>query len=146
LDERLSEQSLRLVASLEALFHRMILSPPAAQAPSVECSREEWRAMVVLWLRNEITMTDLAETLAVPLSTATHTVDKLVSKELAVRTRSEQDRRLVLVGLSTTGRTLQELSREKHKQVARSWLAPLSPGEREIFLELMAKITRLGTA
>jgi DNA-binding MarR family transcriptional regulator len=121
----------------------MILSPQAAEPPSFEVTKEEVRAMIVLGLRSEITMSDLAEALAVPLSTATHTVDKLVAKELVVRTRSEHDRRLVLVAMSENGRKFQEALRAKHKSTARSWLAPLSPGERELFLELMAKITRL---
>jgi DNA-binding MarR family transcriptional regulator len=139
----LDEQSMRLVASLETLFHRMMLSPQSPDRPSFEVTKEEVRAMIVLSLRSEITMSDLAEALAVPLSTATHTVDKLVSKDLALRTRSEQDRRLVLVTMSENGRKFQEALRAKHKSTARSWLGPLTPGEREIFLELMAKITRL---
>jgi DNA-binding MarR family transcriptional regulator len=106
-------------------------------------TKEEVRAMIVLSQRSEITMSDLAEALAVPLSTATHTVDKLVAKDLAVRTRSEQDRRLVLVAMSENGRKFQEAMRAGHRITARSWLEPLSPGERELFLELMAKITRL---
>ena len=137
------EQSMRLVASLEALFHRMMLSPPPSDRLSLDCTKEEARALIVLSLRREMTMSDLAEALGVPLSTATHTVDKLVTKELAFRTRSEQDRRLVLVGMSESGRKFLESARARHQLMARSWLVPLSPGEREIFLELMAKITRL---
>ena len=140
----LAEQSKRLVGCLEALFQRMILSQQGADAPSAECTREEIRALIVLSLRGETTMSDLAVALGVPMSTATHTVDKLVTKELVLRTRSEQDRRLVLVEMSEPGRKFQEASRAKHQLMARSWLVPLSPGEREIFLELMAKITRFG--
>jgi DNA-binding MarR family transcriptional regulator len=141
----LDEQSKRLVASLETLFHRMMLSPQSADRPSFEVTKEEVRAMIVLSQRSEVTMSDLAEALAVPLSTATHTVDKLVAKDLAVRTRSEQDRRLVLVAMSENGRKFQEAMRAGHRITARSWLGPLSPGERELFLELMAKITRLAS-
>ena len=140
--EPVDEQSKRLVASLEALFHRMMLSPPPTDRPALDCTREEIRAMIAISLRAEMTMSDLAEALAVPLSTATHTVDKLVAKELAVRTRSEQDRRLVLVGMSEAGRKVQQGMRARHQVMARNWLLPLSAGEREIFLELMAKITR----
>ena len=74
---------------------------------------------------------------------------KITGKVMAMaspqRTRSEQDRRLVLVGMSENGRKFQEAVRAGHRTTARSWLGPLSPGERELFLELMAKITRLAS-
>ena len=91
-------------------------------------------------------MTDLADALGVPLSTATHTVDRLVKKGVVARDRSEQDRRVVQLELTEQGKRLQEVFRSKRRSLAREMLAPLSPGEREIFLELMAKITRLARA
>jgi DNA-binding MarR family transcriptional regulator len=60
-----------------------------------------------------------------------------------LRNRSEADRRVVQVEMSDYGRKLQEEFREKRKLMACSWLEPLSGSEREVFLELMAKITRL---
>lgn len=108
-----------------------------------EVSREEIRAMVILGSNGKMIMSSLAESLAVPLSTATHTVDRLVAKGLAVRNRSEEDRRIVQVEMSELGRQLQELHRARQREMARSWLDALSLGEREIFLELMDKITRL---
>ncbi len=99
--------------------------------------------MMILDSGKRIMMSSLAETLGVPLSTATHTVDRLVAKGLAERNRSEVDRRVVEVEMSEYGRKLQESYRDKRRILARSWLEPLSEGEREIFLELMAKITLL---
>ena len=60
-------------------------------------------------------MTHLAESLGVPLSTATHTVDRLVAKGLVERNRSEEDRRVVEVQMSEYGRKLQENFRESAK-------------------------------
>ncbi len=99
--------------------------------------------MILLPSRGKIIMSSLAEGLGVPLSTATHTVDRLVAKGLAVRNRSDEDRRVVQVEMSEHGKKLQDAFRVKRGEMARSWLAPLSSGEREIFLELMDKITRL---
>jgi DNA-binding MarR family transcriptional regulator len=45
--------------------------------------------------------------------------------------------------MSEYGRKLQEAFRDKRRLVARSWLEPLSSKERELFLELMSKITLL---
>jgi DNA-binding MarR family transcriptional regulator len=114
-----------------------------ADEAALDVSREEIRALIILDTGERITMSSLAESLGVPLSTATHTVDRLVAKGLVLRNRSEEDRRVVEVQMSDYGRKLQEEFRDQRKLVACSWLEPLSNGEREIFLELMCKITRL---
>jgi MarR family transcriptional regulator, organic hydroperoxide resistance regulator len=120
-----------------------MLGPKSGTEPSLDCSREEMRAMILMGAWGQTTMTSLADRLGVPLSTATHTVDRLVAKSLAVRARTEEDRRVVQVELSDYGKKLQAKFRIKHLAMARSWLEPLSAGERELFLHLMAKITKL---
>ncbi len=99
--------------------------------------------MLLLESGERLTMSNLAESLGVPLSTATHTVDRLVAKGLVERNRSEEDRRVVEVKMSDYGSQLQQTFRDNRKIVARSWLEPLSGAERELFLQLMAKITLL---
>ncbi len=127
----------------------MMLNHKLTEEPDIEISREEVRAIIVLDSPGRvdtpirITMSNLAESLGVPLSTATHTVDRLVSKGLVERNRSEEDRRVVEVQMSEYGRKLQGAFRDKRKVVARSWLEPLSGEEREVFLQLMSKITLL---
>jgi DNA-binding MarR family transcriptional regulator len=142
-DAGLDQQSTQLVGSLETLFRRMMLNHKLTEEPEIEISREEIRAIIILDSQDRVTMSNLAESLGVPLSTATHTVDRLVSKGLVERNRSEEDRRVVEVQMSEYGRKLQAAFRDKRKVVARSWLEPLSGEEREVFLQLMAKITLL---
>jgi len=137
----LDRQSGQLLGYLDALFQRLVVQRQPAESPSVECSREEMRALIRLGSSGPMIMSDLAAGLGVPLSTATHTVDRLVEKGLAVRSRSEEDRRVVQVEMSERGKAVQALLRSKHQAMARSWLAPLSPSERETFLDLMAKIS-----
>jgi len=92
--------------------------------------------------RGPLTMTDLSETLGVPLSTATRMVERLIDKGLAIRSRIEDDRRVVRVDLSAEGNRLQQTFLEQRRAAGRVMLAPLTHGEREIFIELMTKITR----
>ena len=136
----LDQQSGQLLGYLDALFQRLVL-PRQPVEPALECSREEIRALILLGSNERMIMSDFAAALGVPLSTATHTVDRLVNKELVVRNRRDADRRVVEVEMSDHGLKLQEAFRAKRQGMARSWLAALSPAEREIFLELMAKIT-----
>jgi len=137
----LERQSRQLWGYFDTLFRRLMLPRKSDELPDMECSREEIRALILLGSAQRATMSGLAEDLGVPLSTATHTVDRLVAKGMVMRVRSEEDRRVVMVEMSSFGKKLQENFRVKRRAMARSWLEPLSPGEREIFLELMAKIT-----
>jgi DNA-binding MarR family transcriptional regulator len=137
----LDRQSGQLLGYLDSLFRRLNLPRQAADELSLDCSREEIRALIFLRTSGRTIMSDFAGELGVPLSTATHTIDRLVSKGLVIRIRSEQDRRVVQVEMSEVGKAFQTALRARQEVMARSWLAPLSPEERETFLELMAKIT-----
>jgi len=137
----LERQSGQLLGYLDALFRRLTLPRPPAPDPSHECSREEIRALILLRTSGRTIMSNFAGELGVPLSTATHTVDRLVGKGLVLRVRSETDRRIVQVEMSDAGKAFQAAMRARHQVMAQAWLAPLSPSERETFLQLMAKIT-----
>jgi len=101
---------------------------------------QELKALGLLGFRGRTIMSALAEALGVPLSTATHTVNKLVNKKLVERARSETDRRVVEVNLSEEGKRRNRLFQDHRLAMIRYMLTALSDGEREIFLELMAKI------
>lgn len=139
----LDQQSLQLVGYLDTLFRRLLLNRKQADDPHLEISREEFRALIFLDSGDSVTMSSLADSLGVPLSTATHTMDRLVAKGLAERNRGIEDRRVVKVQISAAGQKMQDSIRDQRRSVARSWLEPLAPEERETYLALMAKITLL---
>ena len=143
--DSLDQQSARLLGYLDTLFQRLVLTRGTPPGPGPECSREEIRALIVLGSGGPRTMSDLAAALGVPLSTATHTVDRLCERDLVVRTRSDQDRRVVEVEMSAQGRKRQAAFRDMRLSVAKCWLEPLDSGERHLFLHLMEKITRSAT-
>ena len=142
----LERQLKQLVGCFYELSARlMVRQPPRATMPEVELSHQEFRLVAALGHKGSTIMSDLAGVLNVPLSTATHTVDKLVAKGLVERARAVRDRRIVLVELSEKGRRLHQSCLEYQLAMGRTMLAALSPGEREIFLELMAKMTQPAT-
>ena len=135
-------QLLQLIAYFDALAERLMVRRPPVPAPEIECSSQEMRALALLGHKGTIIMSDLASILDVPLSTATHTVDRLVSKDLVVRERPAENRRIVQVALSKKGLEMHRSFMECRLAMGRDMLEALSSGEREIFLELMAKMTR----
>ena len=142
LEAQLSE----LIAHFDVLYRRLMVTRPTTAASDVEISRQVIRMVMVLGRKGTTIMSDLARALNLALSTATNTVDKLVSKDLVERTRVDEDRRIVQVALSEKGKRFYEACLECQLAMGRNLLEALSPGEREIFLELMAKMTRPGEA
>lgn len=136
------ERQLRDLDACFEAFNRVIMRSMAPPATDVELSPQDGRALVTLSGRGPLTMTDFSELLHVPLSTATRVVERLIEKGLAIRSRIEDDRRVVRVELSEEGKKLNRVFLEQRRAIGRNMLSPLTNGEREIFIELMTKITR----
>src|SRR5262249_35400918 len=138
----LERQLRELIRHFDLLSRRLMLKRPA-MVTDVEVSPQETRGIMGLG-RGATIMRDLAGDLNGAFSTATNTIDKLVEKGVVERTRIDEDRRIVQVGLSKRGKRLHESFLEYKVAMGRTMLEALSPGEREIFLELMAKMTQPG--
>lgn len=84
-------------------------------------------------------MTDFAKGVVVPLSTATHLANRLVEKGVMLRERSEQDRRVVSIGLSALGKKLDLQFFQLRLSRSQTLLARLKPEEQQQLVALMQK-------
>ncbi len=66
-------------------------------------SKTEIFAILLIDRRTDITMSELAEYISVPMSTATGIADRLVKNHYLKRERSEKDRRIVVLKLTDKG-------------------------------------------
>ncbi|HTW63561.1 MAG TPA: MarR family transcriptional regulator [Bryobacteraceae bacterium] len=132
----------QLIGYFDTLSQRLMVKRSPGLVPDVEVSQQEIRAVLKLGRKESTIMSDLAGELNLPLSTATHTMDKLVAKGLAERARVNENRRTVRVALTEKGRKLHQCFLDFQLAMGRSMLESLSPGERELFLELMVKMTQ----
>ncbi len=97
----------------DILFENLkkVLFPEVWLRLDMKFSKSEIFAMLLIDKRSEITMTELAEYIHAPMSTATGIIDRLVKNGYIKRERSEEDRRIVVLKLSEKG--LQEITRLK---------------------------------
>jgi DNA-binding MarR family transcriptional regulator len=109
-----------------------------------ECSPQELRALAALGQRDTLTMSDLAGMLRVPVSTATHTIDRLVAKGLVERKGVPQDRRIVQVTFSKKGKRINQFVLESRLAIGRALLETLHPRDRQVFLQRLAAIAASG--
>jgi DNA-binding MarR family transcriptional regulator len=145
LDARTKRQARELQALIAQLLEPP-MDPQAHPLPDVELSPREIKVLLLLGDKGEMIMTDLASALHAPLSTVTRIVDRLENKELIERSRSDKDRRIVVVKEGRKGRMLHDSIRQSQFELAARMLEPLSSGEREILLELIGKLIRGMTA
>ena len=136
----LERQARELVACLYAFLPKLLPLRTLVDS-EVEFTAQECRGLAVLGYRGCLTVSDFASALGIPLSTASHTADTLVKKGFVLRTRSDEDRRVVRVELSKEGKKREQIFFERRLNMGHEMLALLSARERNIFLELMAKVT-----
>jgi DNA-binding MarR family transcriptional regulator len=94
----------------------------------------------LLGKRGPMIMSELSDSARLCLSTATGIIDGLVSKGLAIRSRSDEDRRIVQVQLTEEGQDVYEQVLQGRLNMVRGMLGALDPDEQEIFVTLFRKI------
>lgn len=131
----------RQAVQLQELLKQLLMPPVDHPFPELAVSLREITLLFALHSKSEMTMTDLASVLQAPLSTVTRMADRLETKGLIQRSRSEDDRRLVVVRESERAKLMGAAFEKNQLDVARKILRPLSFGEREILIELLSKLS-----
>lgn len=94
----------------------------------------------ILYRDTNPTMRELSRALSVPLSTATRMVSLWVDNGWAQRLSDPDDRRIIRVALTDSGRRLHDIMEDHLGQHAREILACLTAEERIILLTLLGKV------
>ncbi len=85
----------------------------------------------------EVKMSDLAEATQQSAASLTGVVDRLAEKQLVDRSRSERDRRQVVVAVNTRGRELVSEVKQARRDQMQAALAHLSELELEALVQLL---------
>ena len=103
-NQEISQETFRAIADyIEEV--KELLSSDIWENIFLNCSKNEVLIFWLLYQRGEVNMTEIAEYIHVPLNTATGIINRLEKNELIVRTRSKEDKRVELIGLSEKGMT-----------------------------------------
>ena len=103
-NQEISQETFRAIADyIEEV--KELLSSDIWENIFLDCSKNEVLIFWLLYQRSEVNMTEIAEYIHVPLNTATGIINRMEKNDLIVRTRSKEDKRVVLIGLSEKGMT-----------------------------------------
>jgi DNA-binding MarR family transcriptional regulator len=115
-----------------------------ANGPHADLNVQELRIVEFLGKDGPRIMRELAEHLTVAVNTITTIVDHLERKALVRRQRSDEDRRIIRVELTDSGRAIHKSLVEANLRLLRSMLGALAEDEQDIFMVLFRKIARAG--
>lgn len=87
-------------------------------------------------------MSSIARELSVTVGTLTIAMNSLVKKGYVVRSRGEEDRRVVYISLSDRGRCAYEHHAEFHKEMIESVAKELTREELEVLVKALSKLNR----
>ena len=116
------------------LFH------PDVLALERQLPRSELLALLLLQRHGERTMSELAELLGAPLSTASGIGERLARRGLVQRQRRPEDRRVVVVRLTRKGEAAAGKLREQFDGLLRRVAGALTDEEQAQLLTLLAKV------
>lgn len=109
-------------------------------SPLSSLSYNDLKVFETVEMRGELTMGCLAEELHMAISTLTGITDKLVNKGFLERTRSETDRRVVVVKVTDPGYKAFALRKSAHESISKNILSSLSEKEQDHLLRLLKKV------
>ncbi|MDQ0860987.1 MarR family winged helix-turn-helix transcriptional regulator [Bacillus sp. V2I10] len=115
---------------------------PKAAELEKKIPRTDLSALVLLLLREQLTMSELASDLGAPLSTITSMAKRLEKKGWIERKSSPNDQRVIFVSLTKEGKELAKQANELIEEVLRRIQATLTEQELEQFLYLVIKVVK----
>lgn len=122
-----------------------IMFPEVWLAMGLSMSRMELMAVLLIWVNGEVIMTQLAESLDIPMSTATGVVSRLAKKGYVERLVDESNRRIVTVRLTERGKNISENIKKTAMKYFDLILDILTDAEKEIVYKLSSKVVALFT-
>ncbi len=106
----------------------------------------QWNPMMSLRMRGTATVAELARWSMIDAGAMTRLLDRLEKKGLCKRVRSTEDRRVVMVELTTEGRATMEHVPEVLADVMNQHLAGFSAAEWQQLLALLTRMVANGDA
>lgn len=109
----------------------------------LNCSKNEILIFWLLYLKKEVNMTEIADYIHVPLNTATGMIGRLEKNGLVERTRSAEDKRVVLIRFSEKGsRQFQKLMGELLRYGGMIF-SEMTEEEVQLFFKMIEKAKRV---
>ena len=138
-EQGISQETFQIIADyIEEI--KELLSSDLWENIFLNCTKNEVLIFWLLYQRNEVNMTEIAEYIHVPLNTATGIINRMEKSELIVRTRSKEDRRVVLIKFSENGMTQFQNLINEMIYYGMKVMVSFTKEEIDLFYKMMTKV------
>lgn len=120
-----------------------LLSPEIWENILLDCSKNEMFILWLLYRQKEVNMSQIAEYIHVPLNTATGIIARMEKRELVIRERSIEDKRIVTIRLGEQGMTQMQAAIREFSYYGTQICAAFSQQEMELFFRMMKKLMEI---
>ena len=135
------EKIKRLTNAMEKMFIKMNEANNVCLVSNEGLDKRDLSIISFIAEKQAVIMRDIADFLSAPVSTLTGIVDRLVEKKYLNRFYSSQDRRIVKVKLTETGRLAFENYQDTKERMGSIMLAALSEDEQDKLIDLLETIS-----
>lgn len=122
---------------------KVLLAPETWENILLNCTKNELLVLMLLYRGTDVNMTQIAEYLNVPLNTATGIVARMEKKEIVLRVRSLEDKRVVTIVLTDTGKQQMSSILLTFMGYGQKIISSLSAEEIELIGTVMGKVIAL---
>ena len=116
--------------------HAMIF----ARDIGINLTPTQWAALAKLQETGPCSQNQLGRLTSMDVATIKGVIDRLTARGLTETSPDPEDGRRLLVSLTRAGQQLAEKAAPNALAISRETLAPLDPKERELLMELLAKL------
>ena len=106
-----------------------------------DLSVTEMHTLEAIGTSGERSMSEVARKLNITVGTLTIAINKLIGKGYVVRRRIEEDKRVVLVGLTEKGLNANRIHERFHDEMVKATIDQLSEQEEEILIGSLSKLS-----
>ena len=110
------------------------------QGPFGDLSITEMHTIEAIGMYEPKTMTEVASDLKITVGTLTIAINRLVKKGYVERKRTEEDRRVVLIGLTKQGKLAYRIHSKFHSDMVKNLITGLSEKEEELLISSLSKL------
>lgn len=105
-----------------------------------DLSITEMHTIEAIGMYKKKTTSDVAKELSITVGTLTTAINKLVKKDYVERIRSEDDRRVVKLGLTKKGKLLYRVHQHFHREMVKNILDGMATDEQQALLAALKNL------
>lgn len=119
---------------------KVLIDPQTWQNVLLDLNKNEMLTMVLIYRKEYVNMSQIAEYLGVPLNTATGIADRMEKKRLINRERSPEDKRVMMITFSAAGQAQVQTILKQFMEYGERLLLALTPEETAMVGQVLDKV------